>query len=70
MKESEKICRNCKYFEIEIAKDAAGRVRKNVAVKCLWPVPVFPISVWQSIPSPGYTTSERGLDCACFEERK
>ena len=66
-----KLCRNCKHFDIESAKDAAGRIRGDRAVKCLWPVPAFPICVMVSVPKrAGYTVAGRGSDCPCFEERK
>ena len=67
------MCRDCKLFDIEAAKDKAGRVRKANAVKCLWvSKEQYPISVsfWRDPrPMAGYVTSDRDQKCPCFQKR-
>jgi uncharacterized cysteine cluster protein YcgN (CxxCxxCC family) len=66
-------CRDCKLFDIESAKDKAGRVRKANAVKCLWvskeQYPISVSSVAWSRPTAGYVTSDRDNKCPCFQKR-
>jgi hypothetical protein len=66
-------CRECKLFDIEAAKDKAGRVRKANAVKCLWESKEqYPISIRGYLsdqrPKAGYVTSVDGHRCKCFQK--
>lgn len=65
-------CRDCKLWDIESAKDKAGRIRKANAVRCLWvSKEQWPESVigWNTRPKPTYMTAEMGHGCKCFQKR-
>ncbi len=64
-------CKECKLFDIESAKDKAGRVRKANAVKCLWvSKEQWPISVvMPNRVRARHVTSEMGHRCPCFQKR-
>ena len=66
-------CRDCKLWDIESAKDKAGRIRKANAVKCLWvSKEQWPLSVSEQFthrPHPGYMTATDGERCPCFQKR-
>lgn len=74
MTEVKKSCRTCKLWNIKGAQDAAGRVRKDRSVRCLWvSTEVYPSSVNLSLssrPTANYTTSENGTDCPCWTPRE
>jgi len=61
-------CRNCELWDIEKAKDKAGRVRRTRFVRCLW----VPKEVWpQSVSNPSYLMyADAGKHCPCFQQRK
>lgn len=66
-------CRECELFNIEAAKDKAGRVRKANAVACLWKsTEPYPISVFRREvrPKAGFVTCDMGEGCPCFQERR
>ena len=65
-------CRDCKLWDIESAKDKAGRIRKKNAVKCLWvSKEQWPLSIsgLAHRPTATYMTSEDGHRCKCFIKR-
>lgn len=65
-------CRDCKLFDIDAAKDKAGRVRKDRAVRCLWESrEQYPVSILavHGRPKVGYVTSDMGNGCPCFQKR-
>jgi len=67
-------CRDCALWEIEAAKDKAGRVLSARAVKCSWvSKEKYPLSVNERFhcrPTPGYMTAKDGHRCPCFQRRK
>ena len=67
-------CRDCKLWDINAAKDAAGRIRKNWAVKCLWvSTETWPLSVHTYMnkrPEVSYMTAVEGYNCKCFQKRE
>lgn len=66
-------CKECKLFDIEAAKDKAGRVRSNWPVLCQWKSKEkYPFSVrgeWNTRPMAGYVTAKDGNGCPCFQKR-
>lgn len=64
-------CRDCKLWDIESAKDKAGRVRKERAARCLWEsTEQWPLSVVNAYrPYPGYMCAIDGHRCPCFQKR-
>jgi hypothetical protein len=64
-------CRDCKLFDLEAAKDKAGRVQSSRVVPCLWQYGALPISLrCHSMPHPGYVTAKDGHHCPCFQKRE
>jgi len=70
-----KCCWTCKYWDIDSAKDKAGKVRADRGVACLYPVPDMPISTpWQYRNLSfqftfQFTSKFDGKECKCYEQR-
>ena len=65
-------CKDCKLFDIEAAKDKAGRVQKQWAVRCLWvSTEQYPLSMhaFTSRPKTTHVTADYGDKCPCFQKR-
>ncbi len=73
-------CRTCVLYNLDAAKDRAGRVRKNYVAKCRWETRVIAASVRRSCGyyssgssdrtlRGGYMPPGEGKDCPCWEER-
>lgn len=65
-------CRDCKLFDIEAAKDKAGRVQSQWYVRCLWESKEqYPVALrfGSSRPQAGRTNSNAGKGCKCFQNR-
>lgn len=71
-KQMEKKCRNCKHWDIDAARDKAGRVHKDWGAQCLWPTPPLPASnsLIHSAIFLRPMLANSGADCPCFEERE
>ena len=71
---SEIKCRDCELFDIESAKNKAGRVMRAWAVRCNWKsIEPYPISIFygeEKRPSPAYVCADDGENCPCFKKRK
>jgi hypothetical protein len=68
-------CRDCKLFDLEAAKDKAGRVQSKKPVPCLWlSKEQYPVSIREYIsgarPRAGYVTAKDGYRCPCFQKRE
>lgn len=64
-------CRDCKLWNIEEAKDRAGRVRKDRVAKCLWePKERWPKSAVLPYPRLSYMAPYYGEGCPCFVKRE
>ena len=65
-----KCCRTCALWDIEAAKDKAGRVRKDRVARCMWALTVsLPVSLhgWlRHGTGPRYMPSYAGEDCECW----
>lgn len=64
-------CKHCILFDIESAKDKAGRVQKRWAVKCFWESKEpYPESVLRPYrPKPSYVMADMGGKCECYEPK-
>lgn len=66
-------CRDCAYFNLEAAKDKAGRVLSNRHVSCRWvstePWPTS-LSYGAHRPRGGFTSANGGVDCPAFKPRE
>lgn len=66
-------CKECRLWDIDAAKDRAGRVRSNLVALCLWESrEVWPLScntVTNRRPQPGYMTAKDGHRCPRFIKR-
>ena len=64
-------CRDCKLFNIEAAKNKAGRIMKAWAVQCFWKSKeAYPVSVADNYrPHASYVTADYGEGCQCFQKR-
>ena len=65
-------CRDCKFWDIEAAKNKRGYVMKTRAAKCTWVSrEQWPASVYLSTrPSPGHMCADYGKGCPCFQWRE
>lgn len=62
-------CGSCRFWNPEVAKNKAGKVRPDVPVRCTWKAGVFPTSVPNCNIVPNYMRRDDGDDCACWEGR-
>lgn len=64
-------CKTCMWWDIESAKDSAGRVRKDRVARCRWPIPPLPDScdISNRVLFLGYMAGERGVNCPCYKVR-
>lgn len=63
-----KTCKECKLWDIEAAKNKAGRTHKDSLARCLWvSTYIFPTSV--PYVRAGYTEAQDGEGCKCFVPR-
>lgn len=67
-------CRDCKLFDLEEAKDKAGRVRSDKPALCRWESKEqYPYAVygsWYKRPKASYVTAKDGTGCPCFQKRE
>jgi len=64
-------CGNCKHWDIDKAKDAAGRVSANRVAPCLYPIPPMPESARQYTHiQTAFMCKTYGTRCPVWEERK
>lgn len=68
-----KTCKECNLWDIEAAKDKAGRIRKDKMARCLWvSTEIFPLSVFEVFvhrQKSGYMQAQDGEGCKCFLPR-
>lgn len=64
-------CRDCKLFDLEAAKDKAGRVLSNRMAECNWvPKEKYPASTVHPFrPVIGSVRPTDGNGCPCFQKR-
>ena len=64
-------CRTCAFWDIDNARDRAGRIRKEWSARCLWrSTEVWPVSIAHPDnhrPVPRFMTADRGQDCPCWQ---
>lgn len=68
-----KSCKSCALWDIDSARDSAGRVRYGAIVKCgCKSTEIRPASVssYISRETGGWTSPHNGTDCLCYVERK
>jgi hypothetical protein len=66
-------CKECKFWDIEAAKDKAGRVRKDKYALCLWvSQEIYPdsLSVYNRPRPSKHMGAEDGKTCPCFVKRE
>ena len=65
-------CRTCGLWDIEKAKDKAGRLRKDRVARCMWVCPPLPEAAMytgnRTIVA-GYSSHDQGSECKCWVER-
>jgi hypothetical protein len=69
MKQVERKCKTCKHWDIEYAKNKAGRVRKDSVAQCNYPLPILPASCSRNTPVKGWMAESYGKDCLCYSQR-
>lgn len=68
-------CKTCAHWDIDAARDKAGKIRHNKQVSCFWPMPVLPVAITPGrqaqirMWAEGWTSASDGADCFCWEER-
>ena len=70
---TEQSCKTCHWWDIESAKDKAGRVRSDRAAKCLWPTPPLPDAAYRTAESGihlAHMAAYYGSQCPCWKERE
>lgn len=67
-------CRDCALWDIDAARDKAGRVRKDRAARCKWiSIEPWPDSVSSPLymrPKASYVSANCGALCPCFVKRE
>ena len=65
-------CRTCQLWDIDAARDKAGRVQKKAWVLCTWKSSeMWPDSIHPAThrAAPGRISGYHGEACLCWEER-
>ena len=60
-------CRNCRWWDIDSARDKAGRVRSDRVARCQWPAPPLPQAASLSRIHLGWVGPHDGKRCECFQ---
>lgn len=64
-------CRDCALWDIDGAKDKAGRVRHHWGIRCMWESKEpWPMSARGSRPFVANMNASGGHGCPCFVQRE
>ncbi len=71
---TERLCRNCRLYDLEDVKDITGRIFNARAAQCLWSPPQFewPESIdrsYRHVRRPVKMKPTLGASCVAFEAR-
>jgi hypothetical protein len=64
----EKCCGTCRHWNIEDAKDKAGRVIWGA--RCDWPIPELPSSAFSKVIHKTFMARDLGKDCPTYAKRE
>lgn len=67
---SDKACRTCALYDLDYAKDGAGRIRRGAVAACHWESKeIVPASVRDRPRTAHWMQPDDGTMCPCWENR-
>lgn len=66
----DKCCGTCKWWDIDDARDKAGRVRANRVASCCWPPFPLPTAARIRVIPLGYMLKKDGTTCPTYQPKE